>query len=81
MRVFILQKDFRSFFMDFVYALIGTVAAIFLYPISFTLAVASFLAVQIICEMRQKLVVSPAKKNRFDESFKTAERILHDYAP
>lgn len=79
MRILILQRDWTALFMDLVYVLLGIVVALFLYPISFTFAVAAFLTIQIIFEMRRKSSPKMFHGNRFDESMKTAEKILNEY--
>lgn len=76
MRSLMLSKSWRVSITDFMYVLVGTGLALFIYPISLFLAVALFITIQIICEMRHVPLKLKIKRDRFYESLQQAERVL-----
>ncbi len=79
-RLSLLRGSTSALPADLLAALVGLAAALFLVPASLTAAVAAFVLVQLIYEMRRgEIVTAPLGADRFREGLRTAERILADY--
>lgn len=77
MRTMMLNKNLLQFFEDIITVVLGVLIAIFLYPISFSMAVASFLVVQIIFEFRQPSIKFENPRDKFRDNLRLAREILN----
>jgi len=79
MRTAILGQPWRAFPKDLTAFFAGVLVATLLTPLSLIISIVSFLLVQVIYEMRLKEEGDAFAPDRFQESYRTAERILKEF--
>ena len=79
MRMAILEKPLRTLPKDLTAFFLGILVATLLTPLSLIASIVSFLLVQVIYEMRLKEEGASFTPDRFQESYRTAERILKEF--
>ncbi|MBU0504874.1 MAG: hypothetical protein ABII18_02615 [bacterium] len=76
MRAFMLSKGLLNTFKDYVWTLLATFLAGFMFPMSYVLSIAVFLTMQVLFEMNGSETKVPVRNDSFKDSYRMADSVL-----